>query len=88
MIDLFDSTGNRFSLENEAWKQVLRVAKEHGWKQKRTISPVPGWSGSYHLQHGQIITPSDAGNISAALRKSEENLELADFIGRNKIYIF
>ena len=71
-MDLKSANGGTFYFSGMTWSLYLSVAKVYGWepegtKRPETLSPTENWDGSYDLNGGQLVTQSDAQNLSDAL---------------------
>lgn len=64
-----------------AWREILMLAIDYGWKPKGTFEnngkgeilpreEAPDWSGTYFTNDGQIADQEDAKNLAEALEKA------------------
>jgi len=82
MVFLYNRLGDRVSFSTAGWKEVLDNAGIHGWKAAGTLQPpVPfdldschsetvTWDGNYARPLGQMVTPSDAAELAAAVERA------------------
>lgn len=65
----------------EAWRELLELARTHGWKPEGTVPTEntwhsPPWSGGYTSNDWQRVTASDAHSLRKALLRAKRALEI------------
>lgn len=68
-------------LSAEAWRQLLELARTHGWKPEGTVPTEhtwnsKEWSGEYTTNDWQRVTASDAHSLRMALLRAKSALEV------------
>lgn len=78
-VDLCSNHGNE-SLNWTGWRELLDLARDHGWQPQGTAPPddwdnAKHWDGGYYSNYWQRVTDSDAHALAEALLRGFE----ADF---------
>ena len=77
----YDLLGNAQDcrLSAEAWRELLELARTHGWKPEGTVptehTGTP-WSGGYTSNDWQRVTASDAHSLRKALLRTKRAFEI------------
>ncbi len=83
---LYNRHAEPFPLSTPAWRELLKWAKELGWRPAGTLKPPialdaprpaeePKWSGAYDPACGQTVTRADAEALIAAIESSQPHLQ-------------
>src|SRR4051812_45270129 len=83
---LYNRDAEPFHLSNQAWRDLLKWARELGWRPAGTLKPPirldqprpaeeQKWSGDYENACGQVVTRADANALIAVIEERQSHLQ-------------